>query len=248
MDTTPVYTKRGKPGPQTNERLLYSMMGDHPRIVKCLNTNLYDLPAETRIETAKTEPIRLALAPNGDLAEYMANHGDIPQLVRAKWGLQIAEGIAFLHSRSIVWGDCSPNNILLTADLDALLCDFAGSTLPGAPTNGCAPPYRYTNPDVDFAFNFSANRKIDTFAFGCVFLEILTWSPEAAEEAWCPQVTRGGPDYYHQGLLIDTVAFAPFKEIVENCWDDKYESGEELFAAVREVWEKFQESEGNAAL
>ncbi|KAJ7025542.1 kinase-like domain-containing protein [Mycena alexandri] len=244
MNTNAVYVKKVKRKYLVNERLLYSMIGPHPRIVECLNTNLYDLPADSRIEVAGKEPIRLALAPNGDLACYMADHPDIPQHTRAKWGVQIAEGIAFIHSRNIVWGDCSPKNILLNADLDAMLCDFAGSALPGI-GNSCAPPYRYTNPNIDFGFNFTGHRKIDIFAFGCVFLEILTWTPEASDQDWVPNVHRGGLSFDRERLLIDTVVFASFKEIVENCWDDKYEDCGQLFAAVSAAWEKFKQFEGS---
>ncbi|KAJ7717994.1 kinase-like domain-containing protein [Mycena metata] len=244
MNTNAVYTKKVKRKYLVNEWLIYSMIGPHPRIVQCLNTNLYDLPADSRIEVAGKEPIRLALAPNGDLASYMAAHPANPQPMRAKWGAQIAEGITFIHSRKIMWGDCSPKNILLDANLDAILCDFAGSALPGI-GNSCAPPFRYTNPDIDFGFNFSGNRKIDTFGFGCVFLEILTWTPEASDQGWVPNVHRRGLSFDRQRLLIDTVIFAPFKEIVENCWDNKYEDGGQLFAAVSAAWETFEQFEGS---
>ncbi|KAJ7223504.1 kinase-like domain-containing protein, partial [Mycena pura] len=160
-----------------NERLVYSPLGlspPHPRIAQCLNTNLYSLPAETRGQVAETEPLRLAVAPNGDLRQYLSHHPGVSQHQRAKWGLQIAEGIAYLHSHKIVWGDCCPANMLLTADLDVLLCDFVGSSMPGTGRTTVAPPIQYCNPALDFFFNYSGDRKVDIFAFGCVFLEILT--------------------------------------------------------------------------
>ncbi|KAJ7718353.1 kinase-like domain-containing protein [Mycena metata] len=237
MNINAVYTKKVKRKYLVNERLIYSMIGPHLRIVECLNTNLY---ANSRIEVAGKQPIRLALA------SYMAAHPTIPRPMHAKWGGQIAEGIVFIHSRNLIWGDCSPKNILLDTNLDAMLCDFAGSALPGI-GNPCAPPFRYTNHDIDFGFNFSGNRKIDTSGCGCIFLEILTWTPEVSDQGWIPNMHRGGLSFDGQRLLIDTGVFAPFKEIVENCWDKEYEDGGQLFAAVSAAWGKFKQLEGSAS-
>ncbi|KAJ7766261.1 hypothetical protein B0H14DRAFT_3165252 [Mycena olivaceomarginata] len=109
----------------STERIIYSCLGPHPRILECLNGNIYSLPVETRYEVAKSEPLRFTIAPNGDLMRYLLARRMSPPL-RAKWGLQIAED---------VWGDCSTANMLLTADLDILLCDFGGSALYGGRTN-----------------------------------------------------------------------------------------------------------------
>ncbi|KAJ7463838.1 kinase-like domain-containing protein, partial [Mycena galericulata] len=169
---------------------IYSILGPHPRIVECLNENIYLLPVETRYEVAKTEPLRFTTAPHGDLMRYLFTHPDVPPQLRAKWGLQIAEGIAFVHSRNIVWADCNPENLLLTADLDILLCDFGGSAFDGQRAD-VAPPMRYCDPTVPYSDNFSRGKKVDVFAFGCVFLEILTYN--AVITPGClPELHRGG--------------------------------------------------------
>ncbi|KAJ7073470.1 kinase-like domain-containing protein [Mycena belliarum] len=229
-----------------NERLIYSLLGlssPHPRIAQCLNTNLYSLPAETRVQVAETEPLRLAVAPNGDVEQYLFRHPGVSQHQRATWGKQIAEGIAYLHSHNIVWGDCCPANMLLTADLDVLLCDFGGSSMPGARKNSVAPPIQYCDPALDFSYNFSGDRKIDIFAFGCVFLEILTCNADTVAAGWQPVLYRGGRAFNSQKLLIDTVVFDPFKLIVENCWDGSYADGTQLFVAVNDAWVQFQQAE-----
>ncbi|KAJ7834986.1 Alpha/Beta hydrolase protein [Mycena olivaceomarginata] len=158
-----------------------------------------------------------------------------PPQLRAKWGLQIAEGIAFVHSHQIVWGDCSTANMLLTADLDILLCDFGGSALYGGRTN-VLPPLCYCDPTIPYEDNLYNGKKVDIFGFGCVFLEILTYNPDVTMTSE-PELHRGGNGIQgrslnSQGLLIDDVFFSPFKAIVENCWDGKYADGQQLFAAV----------------
>ncbi|KAJ7025546.1 hypothetical protein C8F04DRAFT_1239064 [Mycena alexandri] len=71
--------------------------------------------------------------------------------------------------------------------------------------NDCAPPY--TDPSIDFGFNFNGHRKIDSFAFGCVFLESLTWTSDIIYQR------IQGPTFDGERLSIDTVVFAPFKKI-----------------------------------
>ncbi|KAJ7195967.1 kinase-like domain-containing protein [Mycena pura] len=185
-----VHIKESEPDLLCNERIVYSLLGPHPRIAEIKNTNLYTLPVETRIEKARTEPLCIAFAPNGDLQQYLLNHPDIPQRLRAKWGVQIAEGLAFIHSRHIVWADCTPANMLLTADLDILLCDFGGSGIRGSET-GVSPPRIYCDPELDSSRNFSGERRIDIYAFGCVFLEILTYNADFLSPT-PPDVRRGG--------------------------------------------------------
>ncbi|KAJ7048148.1 kinase-like domain-containing protein [Mycena amicta] len=143
------------------------MLGPHERITPCLNTSVFDLvsPADGGPDYDpgyNTETLRLARAANGDLRQYLHSHPDIEEHMRAKWGLQVAEGIAFLHEREIVWGDCSPTNVLLNAKLEVWLCDFAGSSLPFSPALTVAPPDRYCFPEMA---NFSADKRIDIYAF-----------------------------------------------------------------------------------
>lgn len=174
----------------STERIIYSCLGPHPRILECLNENIYSLPVETRYEVAKSEPLRFTIAPNGDLMRYLLARPHVSPQLRAKWGLQIAEGIAFVHSHQIVWGDCSTANMLLTADLDILLCDFGGSALYGGQTN-ILPPLRYCDPTIPYEDNLYNGNKVDIFGFGCVFLEILTYNPDVTMTSE-PELHRGG--------------------------------------------------------
>ncbi|KAJ7864272.1 hypothetical protein B0H14DRAFT_3604273 [Mycena olivaceomarginata] len=81
----------------STERIVYSCLGPHPRILECLNENIYSLPVETRYEVAKSEPLRFTIAPNGDLMRYLLARPHVSPQLRAKWGLQIAEGGSALY-------------------------------------------------------------------------------------------------------------------------------------------------------
>ncbi|KAJ7488144.1 kinase-like domain-containing protein, partial [Mycena latifolia] len=107
-----------------------------------------------------------------------------------KWGAQIAEGLAFLHSHNIVWADCNPVNMLLTADLDILLGDFGGSGIAEGQTN-VIPLLYYLDPSRDFASQFKGKRRLDIYAFGCVFLQILTYNTDFLSLE-SPAIHRGG--------------------------------------------------------
>ncbi|KAJ7189455.1 kinase-like domain-containing protein [Mycena pura] len=230
MNTAKRYIKVARPYLLANERLAYSWLGRHPRIVECMNIG------ETDEEIASEEPLVLAMAPNGDLREYMQKHPNVPQRLRARWGLQIAEGLALLHEKRVVWADCTPANMLLTDDLDILLCDFGGAGIGGF-ENYAAPPLCYSDPEQDNAGAFMGQKSLDIFAFGCVFLEILTYNADFLRKEHT--LTRGGLASNGQ-LLIDCIAFAPFKHIVENCWDGKYKHGSQLYDAMRDAFDKFE--------
>jgi serine/threonine protein kinase len=115
-----------------------------------------------------TGALILSTAPNGDVKRYLADHPDTPLHTRAKWGLQLAEGIVYLHSKHIVWADCNPSNLLLTSDLDILLCDFGGSSMFDLPPSVC-PGAVYCLPRLAWL----ADPNIDIFSFGSVLFEIL---------------------------------------------------------------------------
>ncbi|KAJ7769540.1 kinase-like domain-containing protein [Mycena olivaceomarginata] len=224
--TLSTYTKRCNHGMLDIERLVYHIMGPHPRIVPCLNPQLDTV-----------EPLLLAKAENGDLRAYLHHHAHVPFHLRAKWALQITEGIAFIHGFNIVWADCTPDNVLLTADLDVMLCDFGGSATPPLKNVVC-PPTRYIDPSVDMYANLNGRPRVDIFAFGCLLLELLTFDREVFSERPC--LSRGGtiPD---GRLVLDLVPFEPFKGIIENCWDNCYADGKELHEAMTAAYNDFMD-------
>ncbi|KAJ7752957.1 kinase-like domain-containing protein [Mycena metata] len=76
--------------------------------------------------TTRGGELELEFHPAGDLWTYLVEAR--PSLAtRIEWAVQIAEGLAELHSHSIVWADPHFRNILVTADLNIVLCDFAFS-------------------------------------------------------------------------------------------------------------------------
>ncbi|KAJ7110806.1 kinase-like domain-containing protein [Mycena crocata] len=68
----------------------------------------------------------------GDLLDHLLTQRDPPPplSVRLQWASDIVEGMAFLHSKGVVWVDVSLSNVLLSDDCQrALLCDMGGACI-----------------------------------------------------------------------------------------------------------------------
>jgi len=100
-----------------------------------------------------------------DLKERLTREGPLPEKDVARWGAQICEALAYLHSRtpSIIHRDVKPANIKLTPSGEVVLVDFGiaktsdpsqkTTTSAVALTPGFAPPEQYgmgrTSPRTD---------------------------------------------------------------------------------------------------
>ncbi|KAF8962977.1 TKL/TKL-ccin protein kinase [Flammula alnicola] len=67
---------------------------------------------------------------NGSITKYLERSGDILSVEdRLKLIAEVADGLAYLHSCSVVHGDLTGSNVLIDDELHAQLCDFGLSTL-----------------------------------------------------------------------------------------------------------------------
>ncbi|KAF9014500.1 kinase-like protein [Hymenopellis radicata] len=97
---------------------VYKAVTPHPRIVAFLGLADYD----------DSEYISLQYHPLGNLWTYLLEKSP-PLTCRIQWAVEIAEGLAHLHAKSIVWADAHFRNILVTEDLHVVLADFAYSVV-----------------------------------------------------------------------------------------------------------------------
>jgi serine kinase len=63
-------------------------------------------------------------AENGDLSQYLTNHGPIPEDHIRMWVRQLILAIKYLHGISVAHRDIKCENILITGNLNAKLADF----------------------------------------------------------------------------------------------------------------------------
>ncbi|KAI5118718.1 hypothetical protein M0805_004516 [Coniferiporia weirii] len=124
---------------------------------------------------------------NGSMHNYLIKRGDELQLHdRLKFLSEIASGLAYLHSFSIVHGDLSSSNVLINGRKQACLCDFGLSTVvedfmgpsyPSSVLGGAirwAAPELFCAPDRDQPYIPQLSMSSDVYSYGSLTLEILS--------------------------------------------------------------------------
>jgi len=131
----------------------------------------------------------LQYACNGSIRQYFARQDKpVPLPQRLRWVQQITASIAFVHSRNVMHGDISCNNVFLDKELNAKLGDFAGS-----PIDDEAPLICYET-SHEHPNNEGVSIRSEVFALGSTFYEVITGSKpykELSDEAICDAYARG---------------------------------------------------------
>ena len=100
-------------------------------------------------------------------------HADIPLRTRIIWAIEIAQGLAHLHTNKVVWADAHFRNILMTDDLHVVLCDFASSVINPDILWWCSssPPRVFTCP---MGYYGCPSTYLDIFGFGVMLFALLS--------------------------------------------------------------------------
>ena len=153
-----------------------SAVGSHPNIVQLLGATAYfpgpgDGPNALRME------IVLELVPNGTLWQAL-HRGKL----FTKWGEKIqllqgiADGVQYLHSKSIVHRDLSSANILLSAQWTPKIADFGCARIT---SGGCYSPKKilgspaYMSPEQLSGFG-TLTTKSDVWGLGVLIWEVMS--------------------------------------------------------------------------
>lgn len=169
------------------------------------------------------ECVILQLARHGSIRRYLRFSTHKPALsTQLRWAEQATDAISFLHSKGVKHCDIFCNNIFLNDNLDAMVGDFAGSSIDG---KQCLAWYEtsYCHPDVE-----DPSESSDIFALGSTFYEILVG--KKPYEGWdvieIQQAFRNGNFPSLESLpALDTV--------ILNCWSGRYKTTTELLEDVR---------------
>jgi serine/threonine protein kinase len=87
--------------------------------------------------------------------------------------LDIANGMAYLHSQAILHRDLKPSNVLLTNNKRAKISDFGMSVaLTGQELTAETGTYRWMAPEVIKHESYSSNA--DVYSFGIVLWQLIT--------------------------------------------------------------------------
>ncbi|KAI0256887.1 hypothetical protein BJV78DRAFT_1167683 [Lactifluus subvellereus] len=155
---------------------------NHPNIVRFLGVSISE---DTRVT-----PVMMVseLCSNGDLFDYIRNVPP-PSLYRVlSIMLDVARGLEYLHQRkpSVIHRDCKSSNILITSKGVAKIADFGLAkvkqstrsmvrSLVGT-VNWQAPELWHAHPKY--------NHKVDVFACGAVYWEMLQWHLPNKKYPW----------------------------------------------------------------
>src|SRR5690349_3598669 len=191
------------------ERLVYECLGhDQPSILRyygCMETALI-----------------LQYARYGSIRQYYASQtAAVPALLKLRWVEQIASAVAFVHSKGVLHGDISCDNVMLDEGLDAKLGDFAGSSIDGSVSLVCYEA-SHEHPEVG---DISIESEI--FALGSTFYEVMTgYAPYqglSESEIACA---------YREERFPSLASLAAFNEVIRKCWAREYISVDELLVDV----------------
>lgn len=175
----------------------------------------------------------LEFAEGGNVQDWLENAGPPTEALLFKWTLQAAEALAFAHSLGIYHSDIHPLNFFLTGDLDLKVGDWGGASLDGRVSH-CSYRYRYRLFDAngtDIVKESGVSAATEIFAFGMAVFAMVS-----RQEVW-PELEEPR-DYEEIKEMIATRRFPDTKQlrilgdVVEGCWNGRFESMEEVRFAI----------------
>ena len=137
------------------------------------------------------------------------------EISRCTHALDIANGMAYLHSRSIIHRDLKPSNVLLSRDHRAKIADFGMSVAnTGQELTAETGTYRYMAPEVIRHESYSSNA--DVYSFGLVLWQLIT-----RDAPFATMTPIQAAFAVAEGRRPDIPPSCPsrLREIIELCWD-----------------------------
>ncbi|KAJ8131691.1 hypothetical protein O1611_g1936 [Lasiodiplodia mahajangana] len=215
------------------EKKLLEIIGPHERIIG--------------FKGSTKTGIYLERATNGTLANYLLKPPNAPPSTRQRlaWCREVTEGVAHIHSRSVLPCDLHPHNLLLDEQLHIKVSDFQGRHLAEDGTilaDGWAgEPTRFFCPREDW---FYSDIKTDLFALGCTIYFIMRGHavyPDIIDgsEGWRERVYERfeKKQFPQEPHVCDRITL--------KCLHMEYESAEEVLQDIKSVEEEYlAENEG----
>jgi serine/threonine protein kinase len=194
-------------GLEVEEQIL-RVLGKHPRIIQ--------------LKGKHEDGLLLEYLPNGSIERYLRSNAPYTTVAqRLKWGQQTAEGLAYIHEKSILHCDVSVGNLLLDTDLSIKLCDFQGRYLHTSGNvildGGAAESVKSSMPRPNRNYQ---DRKTDLFAFGTALYFILT------DELPFPDLDVDDEDEIRERFVrqdFPPLEKLPGGDVIRNCWTGVYD-------------------------
>lgn len=169
--------------------------------------------------------VLLQFAPYGSVRQYLEDPQSKPPTLARKllWVSQATEAISFLHSKAILHCDISYNNIFLDTDHNALVGDFAGSSIDDKEPLGWY-GMSHCFPGID-----DPSVQNEIFALGSTFYEILI-GKNPFEGHLAVEVERAIRD----GNFPSLDHLPALGTVISKCWRGGYSTVDELLKEVKQ--------------
>lgn len=206
-----------------NEASIYILLGNHPRIAKCIFID----PSKTYVE--------LQYYPNGNLRGFLEKHTkQIEDIRRKHWARQIVEGAEYIHAMGVRHSDFRLEQWLLDEKLNALLSDFNGSGYDSNAELGLRGSVALGAEDAShFLPRDCANDSTvesDLFALGSTLFELIT-----GKEPYYDQPDESIEAFFREGIFPDVEGLL-LGEIIKGCWTMRFLSAKEILKFGEEIY------------
>ncbi|KAJ8695215.1 hypothetical protein PTI98_007828 [Pleurotus ostreatus] len=142
----------------------------HPNIL-----DLLGICSGLNNSTSRVPALISPYCPHGNLRDFLRLN---PDTMRLPLACQVVRGLEYLHTKDIIHGDIKPENILVDAELRALLCDFGRSQVIGIDgfETTLASSHHYTAPELLDARTelVALTKPSDIFSLTVTLLRVVT--------------------------------------------------------------------------
>jgi len=191
------------------ERRVYERLGSYHGILR------YYGPVENGV--------LLEFAHHGSIRQYRMKHDEpISATTKLRWIQQVTSTIYFLHSKGVLHGDISCNNIFLDQNLNAKVADFAGSAIDEEPYLTCYES-SHSHPNIQGVCVQS-----EVFALGSTFYEIVTGS-----KPYSTLSVNEIEDAYSLDKFPRLDDLVICRSIIAKCWGRRYTDIESLLRDIK---------------
>ncbi|KAF5348368.1 hypothetical protein D9758_010888 [Tetrapyrgos nigripes] len=216
-----------------NELETYQVISPHPRILPIIGID-------------KEGYAVFKYQCNGDLWRFLAKNfstpSNVPITTRIVWAVEIAQGLAHLHHKKVVWADAHLANILLSDEGHALLCDFAFSVRNPKFFHSfrTVPPPIFFCPKTYYGIQPT---HVDIFSFAIIFFVLLDYRFPFTEDVTPNQEVQDNTVDKHIAkqfdVLRDAVLHKYFGEILDDCFHVRIVTGDVLVQRLLDAHAKW---------
>jgi serine/threonine protein kinase len=189
------------------ERRAYERLGFHRNIVKCFGYK------DGSIVLERGQVLR------GICRQRDSAHISFQRKLR--WLIDFAEGLRYIHGKSIVHADVGCHNAVLTQHDCLKIIDFEGCSMDGGEASSSYEwfSYRPSTPKI--------SKQTDIFAYGCAVFEVLTGRTPYDKFETSNHRTELVERLYQENRFPD-VTNLPLSKLMRGCWYGTINSMEEV--------------------